>query len=360
MSAKGVISPDDSPLTGVRVLDLTRFLAGPFCTMLLADMGADVLKVEPPRGGDPLREQGARREGLSWYYAAYNRNKRSLTLDARAPESREVLRRLVAKSDVVVENFRPGVMAKMGLDYPRLAKIRPGIIHCAITGYGADGPYADRPAFDFITQAVSGLMSVNGAEGTEPLRVGIPISDLVSGLYAALAVTAALRRRDLTGEGESVQTALNDGLVSLLSYMSANYLATGEVPQRTGNDHPIVAPYGLFEASDGPLALAPSNEAIYQRLLEALELTELRTDPDFATNDRRLANRERINARVQERIGTRPRAHWLEALNRAGVPAGVPQRMDEVFEDPQVLHQGDAPRRRPPRPRRREDARVPA
>ena len=328
------------PLSGIKVVDLTRIISGPFCTMLLADFGADVIKIETPGKGDPLRAQGVIKDGLSWYYASFNRNKRSLNLNLRSDEGKEILSRLLAQADVVVQNFRPGVMEKMGFGPQRLKEINPDLIHCGITGFGVDGPYAGRPAFDFIAQAMSGLMSINGLEGGNPIRVATPLSDLVAGTYAALGVCASLAGRfKNNGGGEEVQTSLVDGLISQMAYMSANYFASGELPARTGNDHPIVSPYGLFKAQDGDVAIAPSNDAIYQRLLEALDLTHLREDPDLASNDLRMANRDKMNAFVQERISTDTRDNWIAKLNKAGVPAGAVQDFDETFGDPQVLHQ---------------------
>jgi len=327
------------PLTGIKVVDLTRVISGPFCTLLLADMGAEVIKIETPGSGDILRAQGVIKDGLSWYYAAFNRNKKSLTLDLRSAEGKEILARLIRQSDVVMENFRPGVMAKMGFSPERLKELKPDIIYCGLSGFGVDGPYADRPAFDFIAQAMSGLMSLNGLEGTEPMRVGIPIADLVAGLYAAFGIVSSLVRRERTGRGEEIQTSMVDGLVSLFAYMSANYFASGQIPIRTGNDHPIVSPYGLFQASDGEVAVAPSNDAFYERFLKALDLTHLKDDPDLATNELRMANRQKINALVNEKTRTQSKAYWVDKFNKAGVPAGVIQNMKEVFEDPQVLHQ---------------------
>jgi len=327
------------PLTGIKVVDLTRILAGPFCTMILGDMGAEVIKIEPPDEGDPLRAQGVIKDGLSWYYASFNRNKKSVTLNLYSDEGKEILTSLIRQSDVVVDNFRPGVMEKMGFPYTRLKELKPDIIYCGITGFGTTGPYKDRPAFDFTIQAMSGLMSLNGKEGEEPIRVGPPISDLIGGLYGALGIVAALFNRAQTGQGQEVQTSLMDGLISFFGYMSANALATGEPPLRTGNDHPIVAPYGLFKATDGDLAIAPSNEQVYQKFLGALGLTHLNNDLSFATNDLRMANREKINAIVQEKIGTNSRAYWVDYLNGAGVPCGTIMNLKEVFSDPQVLHQ---------------------
>ena len=325
-------------LQGVRVVDLTRILSGPFCTLLLADMGAEVIKVEPP-GGDPLRAQGVIVEGLSWYFAAFNRNKRSIVLNLRSAAGKEALRRLIATVDVVVDNFRPGVMADLGLAWPQLAALRPGIIHTSVTGYGEGEPYAGRPAFDFIAQAMSGFMSCNGTAETGPMRSGAPISDLVAGLYAALGTVAALYRRTQTGQGERVGVAMVDGLLSLGAFLNTNFLATGQLPVPTGNDHALVAPYGLFTAQDGEIAIAPSNDGVYVKFLQALELEALLDHPDFRTNDLRVQHRTAINALINARIAQAPKAHWIETLNTAGVPCGVVMNLADVFADPQILSQ---------------------
>ena len=325
-------------LQGVRVVDLTRILSGPFCTLLLADMGAEVIKVEPP-GGDPLRAQGVIVEGLSWYFAAFNRNKRSIVLNLRSAAGQEALRRLIATADVVVDNFRPGVMADLGLEWPQLSGLRPGIIHTSVTGFGERGPYADRPAFDFIAQAMSGFMSCNGTLETGPMRSGAPISDLVTGLYAALGTVAALYRRTQTGQGERVGVAMVDGLLSLGAFLNTNFLATGQLPVPTGNDHALVAPYGLFTAQDGEIAIAPSNDGVYVKFLQALELEALLDHPDFRTNDLRVQHRTAINALINARIAQAPKAYWIETLNAAGVPCGLVMNLADVFADPQILSQ---------------------
>jgi crotonobetainyl-CoA:carnitine CoA-transferase CaiB-like acyl-CoA transferase len=327
------------PLTGIRVVDLTRILAGPFCTGMLADMGADVVKVETPGIGDPLRGQGATREGLSWYFAGFNRNKRSLSLNLRTEEGRAVLARLIQQSDVLVENFRPGVLAQMGFGEARLRQLKPDLVYGNISGFGTSGPYRDRPSFDFIAQAMSGFMSVTGTPDGSPLRAGPPLADLVAGLHGALGICAALVRRGHTGRGDTVGASLNNGLISLLSFLAANYFASGEEPRRTGNDHPIVAPYGMFRTQDGEVALAPSQEQSYQRLVDALGLGELRADPRFATNDLRVKNRAAINAAVEACLVTETTAYWIDKLNAAGVPCGRVMGLAEVFADPQVLDQ---------------------
>ncbi len=286
------------PLSGIRVVDLTRILAGPFCTMMLADMGAEVIKVETPGQGDPLRGQGVIKDGLSWYFAAFNRNKRSLSLNLRSEAGRAVLARLIGHSDVLVENFRPGILAQMGFDAARLNELKPDLITCSISGFGSTGPYRDRPSFDFIAQAMSGFMAVTGMPDGPPLRAGPPIADLVAGLYGALGVCAALVRRGRTSLGDTVGSSLNNGLISFLGFLAANHLATGDEPGRSGNDHAIVCPYGMFRTRDGEVALAPSQEQSYQRLVDALQMPELRADPRFLTNDLRVANRAAMNEAI--------------------------------------------------------------
>jgi CoA:oxalate CoA-transferase len=326
------------PLSGVRVVDLTRVLSGPFCTMLLADLGADVIKVEAPEG-DPIRGQGAMRNHLSWYFAAFNRNKRSVRLDLRQQEGREVLARLIQGADVLVENFRPGVLARLGFDDPRLRALRPSLVTCSINGFGSGGPYRDRPAFDFIAQAMSGFMSVNGRPDDPPMRSGVPISDLISGLYAALSVTASVLRARATGQGQRAEVSLTNALVSMLAYIASDYLATGSVPPRSGNDHPISAPYGLFATRDGEIAIAPPGDEFFSRLADALGDPDLKQDPLYATSAARVANRARINAIVGGKLAAQTTAHWVGVLNAAGVPCGPVYGVADVFRDPQIAAQ---------------------
>jgi crotonobetainyl-CoA:carnitine CoA-transferase CaiB-like acyl-CoA transferase len=327
------------PLSGIRVVDLTRVLAGPFCSMLLADMGAEVIKIEIPGEGDSVRRSGAIRDGISWYFAAFNRNKRSLTLNLRHEEGRDVLAKLVARSEVLVENFRPGVLARMGFDEARLKSLNSGLVYCNISGFGDSGPYRDRPSFDFIAQAMSGLLSVTGERDGAPLRVGPPIADLLAGLYGALGICAALLARERSGEGEKVGASLLSSTIGILGFFAANYFATGELPQRTGNDHAIVAPYGLFRTGDGEVAIAPSGEISYRRLTDALELPQLREDPDFRTNALRLKNRQKIHRLIESRLATETSEYWIARLNAAGVPCDRVKNLAEVFADPQVEDQ---------------------
>jgi CoA:oxalate CoA-transferase len=325
-------------LDGVRVIDLTRVISGPFCTMLLADLGADVIKIETPEG-DPVRQQGAIVNGMSWYFAAFNRNKRSIELDLRAEQGKATLRELLRDADVVIENFRPGVMEQMGLGWDALQEIAPGIIHTSINGFGTTGPYVRRPAFDFITQAMSGFMSMNGTAETGPLRTALPISDLIAGNYAALGTVAALYRRKETGRGEQVCASLLSSMISLGAFVSADYLATGEQMPQTGNDHPLVAPYGLFTASDGDIAVAPSNDAMLRRLLQALGLLHLMDDPRFSSNAQRVTRRAEINALINDVMSKQTREHWIAVINEAGVPCGLVMDLADVYRDPQVRDQ---------------------
>ncbi|HEY7579399.1 MAG TPA: CoA transferase [Acetobacteraceae bacterium] len=327
------------PLSGIRVTDLTRVLSGPFCSMLLGDLGADVIKVETPGEGDAVRHQGAGRGGLSWYFANYNRNKRSITLNLRSDEGRAILARLIARSDVLLDNYRPGVLDAMGFTAARLAELNPRLVRGSVTGFGSSGPYRDRPSFDFIAQAMSGFMSVNGAADQPPMRSGPPVSDLIAGLYAALGVVAGLLRERRTGQGGSASVSLIGGLISFLSFMATDYLATGRVPTRTGNDHPIGSPYGLFRTADGEIAIAPAGDAMYQRLLRALNAEDLRQRPEFATNALRAENRAAINAEIEARTKRETSAHWIRTLNAAGVPCSRVMHLDEVFADPQVIDQ---------------------
>ncbi len=326
------------PLSGVKVLDLTRVLSGPFCTALLGDLGADIIKVEAPEG-DSVRNAGAIRDGLSWYFAQFNRNKRSIRLDLRKPEAQAILARLIERSDVLVENFRPGVLARLGFPDDRLKALRPSLVTCSINGFGSTGPYRDRPAFDFIAQAISGFMSVNGGPDDPPQRSGLPIGDLVAGLYAALSIAAAVPHARATGQGQRAEVSLVNGLVSLLSYIATNTFATGAPPPRSGNDHPIAAPYGLFPTRDGQIALAPADDAFFRRLADALGEPGLKADRLYATQPARVANRTRINAIVGGKLAANTTAYWVETLNKAGVPCGPVNSVAEVFQDPQILAQ---------------------
>lgn len=326
-------------LTGIRVIDLTRVISGPFCTQILGDHGADVIKVESPGKGDVVRSQGNMINGESWYFAQFNRNKRSITLDLRSEEGKAILYRLLEDADVLVENFRPGVLARMGLDDDTLRERFPRLVVGRINGFGSTGPYRDRPAFDFIAQAMSGFMGVNGPADGEPMRAAPPISDMVASQNLAFGICAALVRRASSGQGDIVETALTNGLIAMLGYLAAEYFATDRLPARTGNDHPMLYPYGLFKASDGEVAIAPSNDTMVKRLLGALDLLPLLDDERFADNRRRMDNREALREILNGVIETRRVDDWIEHLNEAGVPCGRVHDLRETFCDPQVQAQ---------------------
>jgi CoA:oxalate CoA-transferase len=326
------------PLTGIRVIDLTRVLSGPFSTMLLADMGADVVKIETPHG-DTVRGQGKVVNGLSWYFASFNRNKRSIVLDLRKDEGKAVLSKLLERADVLVENFRPGVLAEMGFSEARLDEINRRLVVGSINGYGSTGPYVNRPSFDFIAQAMSGFMATTGARDGPPMRAGAPITDLVAGLYCAFGVVSAIRARELTGRGQHVEAAMVNGMVSMLAYLASEYLSSGRSPDRNGNDHPIASPYGLFRANDGDIAIAPATPEILSRFMRELDLAEVLDRPDMRTAEQRRAVRPELNALVNERLSSNTQEHWIERLNAVGVPCGKVLSIGEVLEDPQVMAQ---------------------
>ncbi len=326
------------PLSGIRVIDLTRVLSGPFCTMLLADMGADVVKIETPQG-DTVRGQGDTSRGMSYYFAGFNRNKRSVVLDLRKPEAKDILAHMLSDADVLVENFRPGVLAEMGFTPARLAEINPRLVVGSVNGYGSTGPYVDRPAFDFIAQAMSGFMAATGEPGGAPMRAANPITDLIAGLYCAYGIVNAILARDKTGHGQRVEAAMVNGMVSMLAYLATEYFSTGAAPERTGNDHAIVSPYGLFSTSTGDIAVAPATNEIMQKFMRALDLPDVLERPEFKTPELRRQNRSQINQLVNAQMAGQTQDYWIEKLNAAGVPAGKVQTIPEVFADPQIAAQ---------------------
>ena len=327
------------PLSGTKVLDLGRFVSGPFCGALLADMGAEVIKIEVPGRGDEIRYHGVLINGESAYFVGLNRSKQSLTLDLKSAEGKAIFARLVREADVVLENFRPDVMRRLGLHYEALREINPRVIYCGISGFGKDGPYALRPSFDFIAQGMSGLMSVTGFPDREPVRVGIPISDSIAALYAAYGISLALLARQRTGDGQEVQVSLVDGVISLLSFQADKYFGRGEVPQRAGNDHPVSAPYGTFKALDGYINVAPPGDQMWERFAHALGRPDLLADARFTTNNLRHQHRTEINQIITDITARRTMAEWVECFNAAGVPCGPIYDLAQVFADPQVQHQ---------------------
>jgi crotonobetainyl-CoA:carnitine CoA-transferase CaiB-like acyl-CoA transferase len=320
--AVGHTAPEATPLAGVRVVDLSRVLAGPYATMTLADLGADVVKIEHPVGGDETRSWGPPFVGgESAYYLSVNRGKRSVALDLKDPEGLELALELCARADVVVENFRPGGAARLGIDYDAVRARRPDSVYCAISGFGRREP-RDRPGYDFVVQAESGLMSITGEPDGEPTKVGVALVDVLAGLNAAAAILAALHRRDRTGEGELVEVSLLDSAFAALVNVAENALVTGEEPQRYGNAHPSIVPYQPFRAADGWIAVAAANDGLFGRLCAAIDRPGLASDERYLTNDARVRNREPLVAELAGVFAARPTEEWVSLLAAAGVPAG--------------------------------------
>lgn len=327
------------PLEGLRVLELGRVLAGPWAGQLLADLGADVVKVERPGVGDETRGWGPPfLEDKAAYFCAANRGKRSIAIDLAAPAGAALARQLACKADVVIENFKAGALARYGLDETSLRSLAPGLIYCSITGFGQSGPDSERPGYDFVIQAMSGLMSITGDASGAPQKVGVAVSDLMTGLYAVNAILAALRQRDATGLGQHIDMALFDCQLAGLANQAANYLASGQAPTRLGNAHPNIVPYQTFATADGTIVVAAGNDAQFRRLAHALELPELVDDARFASNASRLAHRRALSAHLQRRFQQAPTAHWTATLRASGVPAGPVNDVAAAFAEPQAAH----------------------
>ena len=326
-----------SPLEGVKVLDLTRALSGPFCTMILGDLGADVIKVEPI-DGDMMRQWGPFDRTESVYYLTGNRNKRAIAIDFRSAEGIELIKEFAKECDVVVENFKPGSMDAMGLNYEKLAEINPRLIYMSITGFGRDGPNSDQPGFDQIAQGYSGLMSVTGSPESGPLRVGVAIGDQTTGMWAAIGVLSALAQREKTGVGHRIDTSLMASLVGLLSVQGQRYLSLGETPGLAGNNHPVVSPCGVFQTKDGPLNIAANTPNMWITLCNILDLNELVADERFIDNASRAVNRDELKQLIEKQLSRFDRQHWTHLFNKSGVPAGPINNLAEVFSDAQVLH----------------------
>ena len=332
---------DRPALAGVRVLDLCRVVSGPFATMQLGDLGADVLKVEEPSHGDESRTYGPPFPGgESAYFMSINRNKRSCAIDLKSPAGHDLVVRLAAEADVVVENFRPGTLDRLGLSYDVLAQHNQRLILCAITGFGRSGPQADRPGYDLIIQGESGVMDITGEPDGPPVKVGTSIADLVTGLYCAQAVLAALARRDRTGTGGRVDVSMLDAMASLLTFNAGIYFATGTSPRRRGNAHPTISPYETFAASDGWLNIGVANDKFWALFCSVLGRPDLRDDPAYARARDRAANRVALKAVLQPLIQVRPRAEWVTALTASGVPCGEIRTVADVCENPQLTDRG--------------------
>ena len=326
------------PLDDVMVVDLTRALAGPYCTMMLADLGARVIKVETPDGGDDTRGWGPPfYNGESAYFLSINRNKQSLTLNLKDPRGRDVLLHLVRRADVLVENFRPGAMDRLGLGYAAVHEIAPRVVYCSISGFGQTGAYRERAAYDLIVQGMGGIMGITGEPDGAPMRVGVAIADICAGMFAAYGILAALRARERTGAGQWVDAAMLDGQVAWMTYMAANYFASGENPPRVGSAHLNLVPYQPFATRDGFVNVAVGSEGLWHKFCQAMEISIV-GDPRFATNADRVANRAALLGLLAPVFARRTTAEWVECLLGAGVPAGPIYRMDEVMGDPQVRH----------------------
>ena len=324
----------DAPLAGIRVLDLTRYLAGPFCTMLLADYGADVVKVEA-REGREFRPPGADRD--TYFFLSSNRGKRSVTLDLRCDAGRALFLRMLPRFDVVVENFRPGVMERLGIGSAELVARHPRLVYCAISGYGADGPYRDRPGFDQIAQGMSGFMSLTGTEQSGPTRAGLAIADLLAGMFAAQGVQLALLARARTGRGQVVDTSLLEAMVGVLSWGAGMFFESGRHPGPSGQHHPLSAPYGRFQARDGWINIAAAHDAMWEKLAAVLGHEEWLEDPRFADPRARVAHRDELTREMEAALAGADVDDWVGRINAAGVPAGPVLDIEQVFADPQVL-----------------------
>jgi crotonobetainyl-CoA:carnitine CoA-transferase CaiB-like acyl-CoA transferase len=341
-----------APLSHIRVLDLSRVLAGPWAAQFLADMGAEVIKIERPGEGDDTRGWGppylveptSDDPGISAYFTCTNRGKKSVAVDMATPEGQDIIRRLAAKSDVVIENFKVGGLAKYGLDYASLKAVNPKIVYCSVTGFGQTGPYANRAGYDYLAQGMGGLMSVtgepDGVPGGGPMKVGVAIIDQVTGLNALAAILTALIARDRTGEGCHIDVALLDASVSTLINQATTYLVADKVPARMGNDHPTVVPYRAFATADGHIILAIGNDGQFARFCEAAGLTELAADERFRTNKGRIINRQALMPPIQAKLREKRTAYWIDLLESCAVPCGPINTIDQVFEDAQVKHRG--------------------
>ena len=330
--------PLAGPLAGLTVLDLTRVLSGPYCTMMLADMGARVIKVEQPGKGDDTRGWGPPfQNGESAYFLSVNRNKESVTLNFKHPDGREVLDRLIQQADVLVENFRPGTLERQGLGYDALSAAHPGLVYCSISGFGQTGPRRSEPGYDAVMQGEGGLMSITGPPGGTPYRLGVAIADIVSGMFAAFGVAMGLLARERTGRGQFIDVGMLDSVAALLTYQAGICFATGQAPPSLGNQHPTIVPYETFTAADGDIVVAAGNDALFTKFCEIIETPALAADERFTTNKGRVENQDALRPLLAERIRTRSRSQWLDVLKQAGVPCGAVRDLAEVLSDPQLV-----------------------
>ena len=328
-------------MKGIRIIDLSRVLAGPFCSMILSDLGAEVIKVEMPQTGDDTRAYPPFIDGESSYFLSINRGKKSITLDLKKNEGREALYRLVNKSDIILENYRPGVAKRLGIDYETIRGINPSLIYCSISSFGQSGPYADWPGYDLIVQGMGGLMGITGEPDGPPVRIGVAITDIGAGMWAAIAILAALRAREHSNMGQHLDVSMLDGAVSWMTYVAGNYFATGRVPPRMGSAHPSIVPYQSFETADGKhILIAAGNDRLWSLLCDGMGLMELRDDPQYASADKRVENRVKLISLLEKEFVKKPRDEWLEHLRNIGFPCGPVYTVDEIFKDPHILQRG--------------------
>lgn len=327
------------PLESITVLDLSRALAGPYCTMMLADMGAEIIKVEMPGRGDDSRSWGPPFvEGESAYFMSVNRNKKSITLNLKSEKSKEIIEKLIKKADVIVENFRPGTMDKLGLGYESVARLYPNIVYASISGFGQDGPYRLLPGFDQVLQGMGGLMSVTGEPGGPPIKVGIAVADIAGGMFAAYGIMIALFNRQRTGKGQLIDVSLLDSQVAWLTYRAGSFFASGKIPQPLGSGHPNIVPYQAFKAKDTYINIAAGNDQLWQKFCKAVGLEDIIDHPKFVINAKRVENRDELVNIISEIIPSKNAQEWLDILTKNGVPCGPIYTMDKIFADPQVLH----------------------
>ncbi len=329
------------PLKGLRVVDLTKDFAGPFCTMILSDLGAEVIKIEKPGTGDETRSWGPPFvDGQSYYFLSLNRGKKSVTLDLKTTQAQKIIRQLVQDSDILVESFRPGTLARIRLDYPSLRRVNKALVYCSISGFGQTGPYRDRPGYDITAFAMSGIMSTTGEENRPPIRVSVPVADIAAGHYASIAILACLSRRLVTGRGEYIDIALYDSIVSWLTYLASYYFATGKQPQRMGSAHPSIVPYQAFNCKDKPLIIAVGNDTQWDTLCRTLGVEKLFRRKEFNTNPQRVRNRRQLVPILSRLFKTEKALYWNRILNKNGVPAAPIYSVADVVKDAQVRHRG--------------------
>jgi len=336
-----VIVSGDPPLKGVRVIDLSRVLAGPFCSMTLSDLGAEVIKVEVPGRGDDTRGFPPFLGGESSYFMSINRGKKSVTLNLKTREAQEVVYRLAEKSDVLLENFRPGVTGRLGVDYETISGVNPRLVYCSISSFGQTGPYASWPGYDLIIQGMGGLMGITGEPGRPPVRIGMAVTDINAGMYAVIAILSALRVREQTRRGQYIDISMMDASASWMTYLAGNYFATGNVPPRMGSAHPSIVPYQGFEAGDGRfLLVAAGNDRLFGLMCQGMGLEGLVDDPRYVTNGDRVKNRGHLIPFLEDEFRKRPRDEWLDKLREVGFPCAPVYTLDEMFGDPQISHRG--------------------